>query len=626
MPYPQLTEYLNSIRSSEDYFDELASLRPVLDNQGDPLRSVGGFAVVFKMQDVDTGLFYAIKCFHEDQEGRKESYEKISRFLSRIKSPYLLDVRYYPKELYVDTSVSDDKEFPVLLMDWIEGDTMESYISSHYRDTDAIFSLYKRFCDMAVWLRSQPFAHGDIKPDNIMIRPDGSLVLVDYDGMYVPSFAGQKSPTIGTRAFSHPLRTPDDFDEHIDDFALASISISLLAMSKDNSLLTDLGARDRLLFTDTDYLDFHNSTAYKRLMQMGGLFPKLLDLFSKCMKSNGKENNAHYDKLFDIQTSAPKIHSFVSSSGLIVYSGDSTSLKWETENATLIHINGKDVTNDNEYRIKLRDTRSFELVASNGLKESTAKITVEVLQEPSISFHSDRNKLHKDKDESVQLSWKIKQAVSATLKHDGESQAVALIDKALIPINKSTNFILEVLGLDGKRLFTKALFIGVFTDSNVSFVSDKTYSLPEVPIQLSWHVMNAKSVRLDGFGEVTHTGTKTVFPKKDTVYSLFVSDAFGEKRHDIEVKMLPLPTISSVFAPTPKIESTMNVSISSTSISIEPHIPSLQIATINLKVPEVPSLVDLGLMVHIDEPKVQKESFMDRFSSLFNFVKHKKLI
>ena len=34
---------------------------------------------------------------------------------------------------------------------------------------------------MAAWLRSQPFAHGDIKPDNIMVRPDGTLTLVDYD-------------------------------------------------------------------------------------------------------------------------------------------------------------------------------------------------------------------------------------------------------------------------------------------------------------------------------------------------------------------------------------------------------------------------------------------------------------
>ena len=40
---------------------------------------------------------------------------------------------------------------------------------------------------------NQPFAHGDLKPDNILVRDDGSLVLVDYDGMYVPAMQGQKA-------------------------------------------------------------------------------------------------------------------------------------------------------------------------------------------------------------------------------------------------------------------------------------------------------------------------------------------------------------------------------------------------------------------------------------------------
>ena len=95
---------------------------------------------------------------------------------------------------------------------------------------------------MAGWLRAQSFAHGDIKPDNIMVRPDGTLTLVDYDGMYVAAMKGRKSPTIGTKDFAHPLRTVDDFDETIDDFALAVIALSLKAISLDPSLYTTYGA------------------------------------------------------------------------------------------------------------------------------------------------------------------------------------------------------------------------------------------------------------------------------------------------------------------------------------------------------------------------------------------------
>jgi len=136
---------------------------------------------------------------------------------------------------------------------------METYIADNYMDNYAMSMLCYRFCKMAAWLRSQPFAHGDIKPDNIMVRSDGTLTLVDYDGMFVPAMKGQKSPTIGTKDFSHPLRTIDDFDETIDDFALASIALSLKAISLNPSLLDEYGASDRLLFSAADYLDLSKS-------------------------------------------------------------------------------------------------------------------------------------------------------------------------------------------------------------------------------------------------------------------------------------------------------------------------------------------------------------------------------
>ena len=121
---------------------------------------------------------------------------------------------------------------------------------------------------MAAWLRTQSFAHGDIKPDNIIVRPDGSLSLVDYDGMFVPSMKGCKSPTVGTKDFSHPLRTVDDFDETIDDFSLASIALSLKAISMKSTLLDIYGASDRLLFSENDYRNPSNSKVISALQEL----------------------------------------------------------------------------------------------------------------------------------------------------------------------------------------------------------------------------------------------------------------------------------------------------------------------------------------------------------------------
>ena len=267
MQYPLISEYVKAIQDAGDNLEQLAHLTPVLDDHGEPYRSSGAFAVVFKMLDKSTGKYYALKCFTEEQEGRAEAYRQIADELGMIDSPYITSVKYMEKELFVDSQCEED-EFPVLLMDWVEGETMEAYIAANYRNQSAMLMLSYRFGKMAAWLRTQSFSHGDIKPDNIMVRPDGSLTLVDYDGMFVPSMKGSQSPTIGTRDFSHPLRTVDDFDETIDDFSLASIALSLKAISMKSTLLDIYGASDRLLFSENDYRNPSNSKVISALQEL----------------------------------------------------------------------------------------------------------------------------------------------------------------------------------------------------------------------------------------------------------------------------------------------------------------------------------------------------------------------
>ena len=267
MQYPLISEYVKAIQDAGDNLEQLAYLTPVLDDHGEPYRSSGAFAVVFKMQDKSTGKYYALKCFTEEQEGRADAYRQIADELDMVDSPYITSVKYMEKELFVDSQCEED-EFPVLLMDWVDGETMEAYIAANYRNQSAMLMLSYRFGKMAAWLRTQSFSHGDIKPDNIIVRPDGSLTLVDYDGMFVPSMKGSQSPTIGTRDFSHPLRTVDDFDETIDDFSLASIALSLKAISMKSTLLDIYGASDRLLFSENDYRNPSNSKVISALQEL----------------------------------------------------------------------------------------------------------------------------------------------------------------------------------------------------------------------------------------------------------------------------------------------------------------------------------------------------------------------
>ena len=267
MQYPLISEYVKAIQDAGDNLEQLAHLTPVLDDHGEPYRSSGAFAVVFKMQDKRTGKYYALKCFTEEQQGRAEAYRQIADELDLLDSPYITSVKYMEKELFVDCQCEED-EFPVLLMDWVDGETMEAYIAANYHNQSVMSMLGYRFGKMAAWLRTQSFAHGDIKPDNIIVRPDGSLTLVDYDGMFVPSMKGSKSPTIGTKDFCHPLRTVNDFDETIDDFSLASIALSLKAISMNSSLFATYGASDRLLFSENDYRNPASSKVISALQDL----------------------------------------------------------------------------------------------------------------------------------------------------------------------------------------------------------------------------------------------------------------------------------------------------------------------------------------------------------------------
>lgn len=624
LQYPSISEYVSAIRDSSENLDKLTHLKPVLDNYGEPCRSVGGFAVVFKMQDEDTGKLYAIKCFHEDQVNRAAAYEEIGKVLRNNKSTYLMEVNYLPKELFVDTQMSDETEFPVLQMDWIEGETMETFITSHYRDLDAMKKLYEKFCDLALWLRTKPFAHGDIKPDNIMIKPDGNLTLVDYDGMYVPSMSGQKSPTIGTRSFSHPLRTPEDFDENIDDFALASMSLSLLAMSMKSELYNSYGALDRLLFSDSDYKDLTNSDIYKELYSLGGAFPNLLDLFSKCLFSNDKNNKTLYDQIFDIQTKGPEIISFECQEGNTVYVDDEIHFVWSINNATIININGVDVSDKVAFKYIIKKDEDFVIKATNGLKESSSHLHIKSYPKPSIKFKANKTKLRKGKDKNVRFTWNVNNCNVVFLNVNNNDYRVDLQSEKTLSFEEFADVRLKVIGIDGIRIFEKLIRINVFNESDVQFASDKLYSLPGVPVTLSWSVDHAKEVELSDVGKVCNRGHFIVTPNKSVIYKLKVTDAFGTKYHELNIQMLPLPRLK-INIPTPQFENNMDVKLNVPTPNYTSLFPQIDIMGVQLNAPYAPSMDDLGIDVKLAPRIAQQINLWADIKKIYKYYRNKLL-
>lgn len=146
--------------------------------------------------------------------------------------------RLLREELYLHTDPHRGKWVDVVLDDWIPGDSLDSVmdraLATH--DSPVLLRLSRRFDALAARLVADDWAHGDLKPENIVVTPFDHLRLIDFDALFLPSMAGLKTSELGTRAYQHPSRTAEHFDRWLDHYPAALISTQLRAFAIDPSL------------------------------------------------------------------------------------------------------------------------------------------------------------------------------------------------------------------------------------------------------------------------------------------------------------------------------------------------------------------------------------------------------
>lgn len=285
MRFPTISQYIESLTNYDGLFRTLlsdAESQPFVcatAYHGMPDYRVGNFGAVFRVSM--GGKPCAIKLFIRHRAARASAYSSVAKFLTsnfaESKTPYLADFKFLDQELYVYDPMEPTAEggnyFPILLMEWIEGDSLSHHIemAAVKADTARLKELCEKFEKMALWLLDQEFAHGDLKPENIIVRhSDDSLVLIDYDAMYVPEMAGNPMFEVGTPAFQHPLRYKMPLSNHVDDYSVALISLSMRALTLNPSLWHSYHRSDNLIMYPEEILT-HSSLCYNELSKISEL-------------------------------------------------------------------------------------------------------------------------------------------------------------------------------------------------------------------------------------------------------------------------------------------------------------------------------------------------------------------
>ena len=229
----------------------------------------GSFAVVFKALENNKEI--AIRCFIGTNGDYAERYRKIDTYLKEIKGSWKSNIEFLDNEIQVQ-----DKNYPILKMDWVDGLLLDRYINKNIDNNIKLNELQEQFAKTSQNLEKNKISHGDIQEGNIIISEINGkpkVKLIDYDGMFIPDFEGLKQIERGRSEYQHPNRENFDFDEKIDRFSFWVILCALEALKFDKTLWKEImqggfNTLSNMLFCGNDFSNPYNSKLFNHLQNL----------------------------------------------------------------------------------------------------------------------------------------------------------------------------------------------------------------------------------------------------------------------------------------------------------------------------------------------------------------------
>ena len=265
MSYPSIEEFHEAMQHPESCMQDQELKRGVVPTTGMGLPKVmcGGFALTYPMSCGSKK--YAVRCFHKESNSLQRRYQAISTKIKGLGSPYFLDFDFQPQGIRIK-----QQSLPIVKMAWAQGTTLGEYLDRHHGDKSRMQRLRGSLDQLSVHLEGKGIAHGDIQTGNVLVSSDGStILLVDYDGMYVEELKSLGSAELGQRNFQHPERIrANPYDVTLDRFSFILLNLALRGLESDPSLWDKTRSdADGIVFRANDFDDPGTSSA---LAALGG--------------------------------------------------------------------------------------------------------------------------------------------------------------------------------------------------------------------------------------------------------------------------------------------------------------------------------------------------------------------
>lgn len=161
----------------------------------------GGMSVVYMAINEKANKTWAVKEVRKD--GRmdfnivRQGLMAEIDTLKRLKHPYLPSI--------VDV-IEDDETF-IIVMDYVEGRSLDKILEEHgVQQESVVVEWAKQLCDVLGYLHSRTPAiiYRDMKPANVMLKPDGTVTLIDFGTAKNYEINYGETTGIGTIGYAAP--------------------------------------------------------------------------------------------------------------------------------------------------------------------------------------------------------------------------------------------------------------------------------------------------------------------------------------------------------------------------------------------------------------------------------------